>query len=189
MRIISGTHKGRTIHTPKFFKDRPTTDFAKEGLFSILSNWYDFEDIRVLDLFAGTGSITMEFASRGVRDITLVDKNGRYLAFIRQQLEQLFPEGYNFNLIKDDVLKFIQERTLAYDIIFADPPYDLPQLEQLPDLILNNPTVPDDAVVIVEHSKAQDFSNHPYFFDHRNYGSVHFSFFTKEKESGGGNEE
>jgi 16S rRNA (guanine(966)-N(2))-methyltransferase RsmD len=182
MRIISGKHKGRTIKPPKFFKDRPTTDFAKEGLFSILTNWFDFEDIRVLDLFAGSGSITYEFASRGVKDITLVDKNGRYLSYIRQQLKELFPSGYNFNLIKDDVLRFIKERNLEYDVIFADPPYELPELEQLPDLIFENPTVPEDAIVIIEHSKAQDFSNHPYFFDHRNYGSVHFSFFSKKQD-------
>ncbi len=181
MRIIAGKHKGRTIRPPKYFKDRPTTDFAKEGLFSILSNWYDFEDIRVLDLFAGTGNITFEFASRGVKEITLVDKNSRYLSFIRQQLKEFFPQGHRFNIIRDDVLKFVEERTLAYDVIFADPPYKLPELQQLPDMILNNPTLPDDAVVIIEHPKNYDFSNHPYFFDHRNYGSVHFSFFTKEK--------
>ena len=182
MRIISGKHKGRTIRPPKFFKDRPTTDFAKEGLFSILNNWFDFDQIRVLDLFAGSGSITYEFASRGVKEITLVDKNPRYLSYIRQQLQQLFPEGHYFNIIRDDALSFVKERNLDYDIIFADPPYDLPELDQLPDLIFANPSLKDDAIVIIEHSKNNDFSKHPYFFDHRNYGSVHFSFFSKNPD-------
>ncbi len=182
MRIISGSHKGRTIKLPKFFSDRPTTDFAKEALFSILANWYDFEDIRVLDLFTGSGSISYEFASRGVREITLVDKNSRYLSFIRQQTKELFSNDHVFNIIHDDALRFVQDHNLAYDVIFADPPYDLPELEQIPDLIFQNPSLPDDAVVIIEHPKRIDFKDKPYFFDHRHYGNVHFSFFSKNPD-------
>ena len=182
MRIISGSLKGKPIKLPKFFKDRPTTDFAKEALFSILNNWYDFEDIRVLDLFAGSGSISYEFASRGTREITLVDKNSRYLSYIRQQVKELFPSDYIFNIIHDDVLSFVRENNLAYDVIFADPPYDLPELEQIPDLIFQNPTLPDQSIVIIEHPKRIDFKEKPYFFDHRKYGNVHFSFFSKKPD-------
>ncbi len=180
MRIISGKYKGRNIRLPKYFHDRPTTDFAREGLFSILSNWYYFDQIKVLDLFAGSGCISYEFASRGVPQITIVEKNPRYVSFIRSQVKQLFDQDpVVFNIIRDDAFAFLSERNLDYDIIFADPPFDNKQLQELPDLAMSNETLPTDAVFILEHPKEYDFSHHPNFFRHSHYGHVHFSFFSK----------
>jgi len=181
MRIISGKLGGKEIRLPKFFKDRPTTDYAKEALFNILSNWYDFEGLKVLDLFAGSGSISYEFASRGVESITIVDKNPRYLSFIKQTFRNYFPElEGKVMIVQDDVRSFLKERELDYDIIFADPPYALSWLEQIPELLFENETVRDDTLFILEHPKKYDFSSHPYFFRHKKYGEVNFSFFEKD---------
>lgn len=180
MRIISGKYKGRVIHLPKFFHDRPTTDFAKEGLFSILSNWYYFEHIKALDLFAGSGCISYEFVSRGVGQITVVEKNPRYVDFIRSQVKQLFGgEQTVINVIRDDAFAFLQERQLDYDVIFADPPFDVQGLETLPDLAMANQSLPQDSIFILEHPKQFDFSSHPNFFRKSTYGHVNFSFFSK----------
>lgn len=181
MRIISGSHKGRRLRLPSFFKDRPTTDFAKEGLFSILNNWYDFTQIKVLDLFAGSGSISYEFVSRGVSYITIVEKNPKYVKFIRSQFYELYSNfDIVFNVIQDDALLFLKERSLIYDIIFADPPFDFKLVQDLPDLALNNNSFPVDSVFILEHLKEYDFSLHENFFRHVKYGHVHFSFFQKK---------
>jgi len=181
MRIIAGKHKGRTINLPKWFHQRPTTDFAKEALFSILDNWYYFDQIRVLDLFSGSGSISYEFASRGTKDITIVEKNPKYADFIRKQTGELFGDEVFFGIIKADAFEFVQSRKLDYDVIFADPPYKLEEVSKLPDLIFDNPTFPEESVFILEHSQNHNFEAHPYFFDHRKYGNVHFSFFSKEE--------
>ena len=180
MRIISGKYKGRVIRLPKYFHDRPTTDFAKEGLFSILDNWYYFDQIKVLDLFAGSGCISYEFASRGVPLITIVEKNPRYVNFIRSQIKSHFSDDeIVFNVIRDDAFSFLRERTLDYDIIFADPPFDLESIASLPDLAMANPSLPDDSIFILEHPREIDFSRHPNFFRHKHYGHVNFSFFSK----------
>jgi 16S rRNA (guanine(966)-N(2))-methyltransferase RsmD len=182
MRIISGSHKGRPIRLPKYFTDRPTTDFAKEALFDILTNLYEFDQIRVLDLFAGSGNISYEFLSRGVRNITLVEKNPKYISFIRKQIQNLFPDIRSIAVVRDDAFNFLREHTLNYDIIFADPPFDNPNIQQLPDLVFDNPSVQDNCLFILEHPPKLSFENHKYFIRHKKYGHVNFSFFQKSNQ-------
>ncbi len=175
MRIISGKYKGRRITPPANISARPTTDFAKEGLFNTLSNMVDFEDICVLDLFAGTGSISIEFLSRGSQEVTAIELNDRQLAFIRKTCNDLKID--NLNLIKGDVFKYLSRAGLKYDLIFADPPYDLSNLQDLPDLIFKYDLLDKDGLFILEHSAKNSFENHPNFSEHRKYGNVNFSFF------------
>jgi 16S rRNA (guanine966-N2)-methyltransferase len=177
LRIISGKYRGKRIPVSKHFVSRPTTDFAKENLFNILSNYFDFEEISVLDLFAGTGSISYEFASRGCGDIDLVDADYRACVFINKVISVLNTDA--INLIQADAFKYIRNCVRAYDIIFADPPYDLPQLENIPSLIFENDLLKGDGWFIFEHSRRQDFSALPECFDKRVYGGVNFSFFKK----------
>jgi len=180
MRIISGNYKGKQIKVYKNFKDRPTTDFAKEGLFNILNNMYYFEDIKVLDLFSGTASISFEFASHGTTNITLVDANKKYTEFIKKQSTEMFSE-MKFNIITADVFDFVKNYPLNYDVIFADPPYDLAELATLPDLVFENKDILNDTLFILEHSKSNNFKNHPFFIKEKKYGNVHFSLFSKTK--------
>lgn len=175
MRIISGKFKGRRIAPPSNITARPTTDFAREGLFNLLANRYDFEDLQVLDLFAGTGSIGIEFISRGSEKVTSIEANERHVAFIRKACSELKID--NLTLIKGDVFKYIQKSHAQYDLIFADPPYDLKELATLPDLIIENNLLKYDGVFILEHSAKNNFENHPNFAEHRKYGNVNFSFF------------
>lgn len=175
MRIISGLYKGRRISTPTNIKARPTTDFAKEGLFNLLNNRMDFEDIDVLDLFAGTGSIGIEFVSRGSRSVTAIENYETQCAFIRKVCAEL--KISNLQLLKMDVFKFIGSTNLQFDFIFADPPYELNILEQLPDLVFKNELLKSDGLFVLEHSSKNNFSEHPYYLDHRAYGNVNFSFF------------
>jgi 16S rRNA (guanine966-N2)-methyltransferase len=177
VRIIGGKYKGRRITIPKQFSSRPTTDFAKENLFNILSNYFDFEDINVLDLFAGTGSISFEFASRGCREIDLVEVDRRICIFISKVTTALDINA--INLVHEDAFKYIRNCIKAYDIVFADPPYDLPQLEDIPSLIFENDLLKGDGWFIFEHSRKHDFSALPECFDTREYGGVNFSFFKK----------
>jgi 16S rRNA (guanine(966)-N(2))-methyltransferase RsmD len=180
MRIISGNHKGRHIKVLPSFNDRPTTDFAKEALFNILNNYFYFDEITVLDLFCGTGSISFEFASHGTTDITLVDKNSKYLDFIEPQALEIFPD-VNFKYINADVFEFIAKTHLNYDVIFADPPYTLDKIAEIPEIIFKNTALKDDTLLILEHSKRNNFKNHKFFLKERKYGNVRFSFFSKEK--------
>lgn len=177
MRIISGKYKGKTIDVYKYFKDRPTTDFAKEGLFDILSNYYNFENISVCDLFTGTGSIAMEFASRGTENIICVDINRNYISHIQKIVDNLFPS--QISTLVYDAIEFIKDYPLNYDVIFADPPYNFHLLDKLPELIFDNISVPEDSIVIIEHSEKFDFSTHRFFRKHRRYGKINFSFFSK----------
>lgn len=179
MRIISGTHKGRRISPPKNLPVRPTTDLAKESLFNILNNYVDFSESHVLDLFAGTGSISFEFASREAASITSVDLNYRCVSFIKKTAANLGFE--NLKAYRTDVFKFLQ-RTPAegYDLIFMDAPYDLEGTESLPDLVFNNGWLKKNARLIVEHPRGIDYSGHKYFSEVRNYGKVHFSFFIRD---------
>jgi 16S rRNA (guanine966-N2)-methyltransferase len=177
LRIISGKYKGKRISVPGQFRSRPTTDFAKENLFNIISNYFDFEDINVLDLFAGTGSISFEFASRGCSDIDLVEADRRICIFISKVTADLDTNA--INLLHEDAFKYIRNCIKAYDIVFADPPYDLPQLEDIPSLIFENDLLKGDGWFIFEHSRKQDFSALPECFDTRVYGGVNFSFFKK----------
>ena len=175
MRIISGKYKGKRIPVSGKFRSRPTTDFAKESLFNILSNYFDFEEISVLDLFAGTGSISYEFASRGCSDIDLIESDYRTCVFINKVISEL--KIKSIILIQSDAFKYIRNCRKTYDIIFADPPYDLPKLESLPSLIFENDLLKENGWFIIEHSRRQDFTERPDCFDKRVYGSVHFSFF------------
>jgi len=177
MRIIGGMHGGRRFNPPTFFKARPTTDFAKESLFNLINNRIDLEGTKVLDLFAGTGSISYEFMSRGCISITSVDNNPKYLAYIKKVAEEINKEEKILHTIKAEALSFLKKADLNYDLIFADPPYDLPEIDRIPDLIFNNQSLKESCIVILEHSSKNNFTKHAHFEDLRKYGSVNFSFF------------
>lgn len=176
MRIISGTHKGRHIFPDKSFSARPTTDFAKENLFNVLGNYIDIEDTTALDLFSGTGSISYEFASRGAREIISIEQNYKHYAFIKRVAHEL---GFkNIKIYKTDV--FIACKKLKgqkFDLIFADPPYNLEKINEVPMAIFDNDLLAEGGIAIVEHPATTGFSEHPRFFEHREYGSVNFSLF------------
>ena len=176
MRIISGRHKGKRIIAPKKLPVRPTTDMAKEALFNILNNSYYFEDISFLDLFAGTGNISFEFASRGTTDLVAVDADYSCIRFIDKISKEL---DYDISTVKSDVFQFLEKTSLKADIIFADPPYDLSDddFAKLPELIFKNNMLKKDGVLIIEHSKHTDLSNLKHFTSQRRYGGSAFSFF------------
>jgi len=175
MRIISGTHKGKMIVPPNNFRARPTTDFAKESLFNVLNNIIDIEDIEVLDLFAGTGSISFEFASRGAKKIDTVEYNNIHHAFIQQTARKLGFE--QIHAIKTNAIRFISFCSATYDVIFADPPYEMADVIKIPDAIFENKLLKPEGLLIFEHSKEYDFLQHPRFAENRRYGSVNFTFF------------
>ena len=177
MRIVSGKYKGKRFDVPHSFKARPTTDFAKEGLFNILvNNYVDFDSSpRALDLFCGTGSISLELASRGCREVIGVEKDFRHWQFLSQTSKVLGDRAWK--PLHADVFKFITRSQEPYDIIFADPPYMLPNIEEIPDLVLGNNLLAKDGIFILEHGKSNTFTSHPRFVSHRNYGSVNFTFF------------
>jgi 16S rRNA (guanine(966)-N(2))-methyltransferase RsmD len=177
VRIISGKYKGRTITPPRNLRARPTTDFAKENLFNVLANIIDFEQCDVLDLFAGTGSISYEFASRGARSVTAVEINAIHHNFIRQTAAQLGIEG--LYAVKANVFRYLQNCNKQFDVIFSDAPYDLEDSEKVVDMVLNGNLLREGGVFIFEHSKKADFSAFPQFWQLRSYGSVQFSLFKK----------
>ncbi|TLX71511.1 methyltransferase domain-containing protein [Labilibacter sediminis] len=176
MRIISGSLKGRRFSPPKSFKARPTTDFAKENLFNILNNTIEYSNLKVLDIFGGTGSISFEFASRGVTDITCVELNFNHFKFIKKTVEELDLSS-KIRAIKGDAFKFIEKTNEKFDLIFADPPYDLKDSETIPDLILKNELLNKDGLLIFEHSGRVNFNGHPNFIENRDNGKVIFTFF------------
>ncbi len=175
MRIISGIYRGRRLAPPKNITARPTTDFAKESLFNLLNNRIDFKGLDVLDLFAGTGGIGLEFASRGAREVTAVELAHTQQNFIISVCKQL--NCHNLHLVRADAFKYIRACGIKYNLIYADPPYALEQLSTLPDLIFEHEMLKPDGLFILEHSKTNNFSSHPHWFQTRVYGSVHFSFF------------
>ena len=175
MRIIGGKYRGRRIDPPGNFKARPTTDFAREGLFNILNNRIDFENISVLDLFSGTGSISYEFASRGAVSVHLVEKDRIHISGIRRIIKDMDLE--NIRPIHIDVKAYLKTCSVKYDVVFADPPYDLSWLKELPDLVTQAGIIKEDGFFILEHPKGLNFNSHKLFFEHRNYGGVNFSFF------------
>lgn len=177
MRIISGKYRGRAINPPKNLRARPTTDFAKENLFNILNNLVDFEQCDVLDLFAGTGSISYEFASRGVKSVTAVEINDVHHSFIRNTARQL--GASNLYAVKANVFLYIRSCPKSFDIVFSDAPYDLEGLEDVVDGVLNSNILKEDGIFIFEHSDKYNFENHQFFWQSRSYGSVQFSFFKK----------
>jgi len=175
MRIISGTFKGRRLTPPKNITARPTTDFAKESLFNLLQNRIEFEGTDMLDLFAGTGGIGIEFVSRGAREVTSVEMAHTQQNFIISTCRLLGIR--NLQLIRGDVFKFIAACHTQYDFIYADPPYALDKLATLPDLVFEHQLLKEGGWFVLEHSKADEFSEHPHFVEHRKYGNVNFSFF------------
>jgi len=177
MRIIGGKYKGRNFRPNKKFKSRPTTDIAKEGLFNILENRYDFTTKSVLDIFAGTGSIGYEFLSRGCKEVTFVEKNFIHHRFILDVLEQLKVE--NARAFKSDAFRFIRNCPTKFNFIFADPPFDHNRFDEVPYAVFNEDILAEDGLFILEHPKKFDFSKHPFFNEIRNYGKVNFSFFGK----------
>lgn len=177
MRIISGSHKGRVLRPPMGLPVRPTTDVAKESLFNILNNYVDFEEIRVLDLFAGTGNISLEFASRGASLILSIDLNSRCTDFISKMAADL--SFKQLSVIKTNVFTFLSRPAGTYDVIFADPPYDMEGRDKIPGLIFENNWLAEDGWFVMEHDRSLNFKDHPYFDNERRYGKVHFTFFRK----------
>ncbi|HZL12401.1 MAG TPA: RsmD family RNA methyltransferase [Prolixibacteraceae bacterium] len=178
MRIVGGKYRGRVFSPGKSFKARPTTDMAKESLFNVLQNFIDFEGIRTLDLFSGTGSISYEMASRGCTDITAVEINPAHIHFIKEVIEKL--DEKNIRLVKSNVFVFAARIKEQFDLIFADPPYDHPKFAEVADLIFKNKLLKPGGLFILEHSGQFDYSDHPNFRELRCYGSVHFSLFEDE---------
>lgn len=181
MRVISGLYKRRHFDVPRTFKARPTTDFAKENLFNVLSNYYDFEEegTEALDLFAGTGSISLELVSRGCAQVVSVEKDRDHYAFICRVMRELKAE--HWLPVHADVFRFLQKTHRSFDFIFADPPYVLKELETLPDLVLGGTLLKPGGLFVLEHGKQNRFETHPAFVEHRVYGSVNFSFFRSEQ--------
>lgn len=175
MRIITGKYKGRHFDVPRIFKARPTTDFAKENLFNVLRAYLDFEDTQALDLFSGTGSITLELLSRGCPRVVSVERDRAHFSFISRTLKQLGDEAAT--PICTDALRFIERCKEPFDLVFADPPYALAELPEIPQRIFDSSLVKPGSLVVLEHGSNLQFSDHPYFLEHRAYGSVNFSFF------------
>lgn len=176
MRVVAGKYKGRHFDVPRTFKARPTTDFAKENLFNVLQRYLDFEEEpSALDLFAGTGSITLEFLSRGCGRVVSVEKEALHYSFIQRFVEQL--QDLAAVPVRGDVFRFLERCSEKFDIVFADPPYQLPRLCELPDLVMGKDILKENGLFVLEHGKEQRFEAHPCFVEHRAYGSVNFTFF------------
>lgn len=175
MRIISGIYKGKTINPPKNLKARPTTDTAKEGLFNIIGNLFDFEELSVLDLFAGTGSISFEFASRGTPNIHLVEMDPVHFQFIRKVQKEL--NLIQITPIRYDAYKFLKNCNLTFDIIFADPPYSFTGIEKIAEIVFEKNLLVKGGKLIIEHSKQTNLEQVDRFVEKRIYGNTHFSFF------------
>jgi 16S rRNA (guanine(966)-N(2))-methyltransferase RsmD len=181
MRIISGSLGGRRISPPANMPyTRPTTDIAKEGLFNILQNQLDFEELKTLDLFGGTGSISYELASRGVNDLTIVEKDQKMFSFIKKTAESLGLQ--NFRVVKSDVFRFIEQCYEKFDFIFAGPPYALQNIDDLPGLIFEKRLLKEDGWFILEHTPRNNYESFPFFKSVRNYGTTVFSIFVNEKK-------
>lgn len=176
MRIIRGKLKSRRFSTPKNFPSRPTTDFAKEGLFNILENRLHLENLEILDLCAGTGNISFEFASRQAGKITSVDTNYNCVKFIQNLIKEneLSDE---IKAIKADVRDFLRKTEIKYDLIFADPPYAVTFHQDLLDIIMERSCLQPDGICIIEHGRQTDLSQNDTFVEKRSFGNVHFSFF------------
>jgi 16S rRNA (guanine(966)-N(2))-methyltransferase RsmD len=175
MRVIGGRLKSIRFEPPKNIPTRPTTDFAKEGLFNILNNNFDFDSIKVLDLFGGTGSISYEFNSRGCEDITTVEIFPKCADFIKKTVEQHKMQGVK--VLKMDVFRFIETAHQKFNVIFAGPPYPLPNLNTIPDLVFEHALLDGDGWFVLEHNPNHNFEKHPHFFKSRNYGTTIFSIF------------
>ena len=175
MRIITGLYKGRHFDVPRSFKARPTTDFAKENIFNVVNGYMDLDGTVALDLFAGTGSISLELLSRGCSHVVSVEADRDHAAFIRQCMTKIGTD--DCLLIRGDVFRFMKSCKQQFDFIFADPPYALKQLPEIPSLIIQYCLLKDGGLLVFEHGKDNDFSAHEHFVEHRSYGSVNFSLF------------
>jgi len=175
MRIIGGIYGRRLIKPPKTLPVRPTTDIAKESLFNILTNKINFTGKSVLDLFSGTGAISYEFISRGSTPVTSIELNFQCVKFIKSTSEKFQME--NHKVIRSDVFRYLKSANKKYDIIFADPPYDLKNIEEISELIFKKDLLNKYGYLIIEHPREIDFSNQKHFSEHRKYGKVNFSFF------------
>jgi len=175
MRIISGQFRGRQLNAPSTLPVRPTTDFARTGLFNILNNRINFEEISAMDLFSGTGAISLEMASRGCKEIIAVDNNRNCIQFLQQTCVSWKATG--IKTIKEDVFKYISFTQIKVDLVFADPPYVLKGIEEIPSIIIKNKVVKPKGLLILEHGDDCDFNNTPHFEEVRKYGNVNFSIF------------
>jgi len=182
VRIISGTLKARRFSVPKNFPSRPTTDFAKEGLFNILEHQMALYDLEILDLCAGTGNISFEFLSREAGEVTAVDMNSNCLRFIQKNAID-FGIKENLDIIKSDILLYLGRSERKFDLIFADPPYDYKHHAEIAQLVFERDLLKEDGLVIIEHGKFTNLENITHFEFSRIYGNVHFSFFRKEEEN------
>lgn len=180
MRIIAGNLRGRRLNPPQNLPVRPTTDMARESLFNILNNYVDYEDCSVMDLFAGTGAVSLEFVSRGAKEVTSVDINAQCTDFIKQSAQQFGIR--NLHVVRADVFDLMKRLNRKFDIVFADPPYALEGLATLPDIIFERQALTDDGIFILEHPREFSFEGHPHFWQHRNYGKVNFTFFAQHLE-------
>ena len=176
MRIITGIYKGRHFDIPRTFKARPTTDFAKENIFNVLMQYVDFDGATALDLFSGTGSISLELVSRGCQQVVSVELDRDHHRFIQQCLQKLNSKACI--PIRGDVFRFLKSCHQQFDFIFADPPYALKELPQIPELVFEKQLLKPEGIFVFEHGKDYDFAEHPHFLEHRSYGSVNFSLFT-----------
>lgn len=175
MRIITGLYKGRHFDIPRTFKARPTTDFAKENIFNVLNGLTDLEGCSALDLFAGTGSISLELLSRGCREVVSVEMDRDHARFIHECMLKI--GARNNILLRQDVFRFMKQCHRQFDFIFADPPYALPELPQIPQMIFDHGLLVPGGILVFEHGHKNDFSAAPHFLEHRAYGSVNFSVF------------
>lgn len=175
MRVITGIYKGRHFDIPHTFKARPTTDMAKENIFNTLQGMVQWDGAVALDLFAGTGSISLELLSRGCQSVTSVELDRDHARFIAECVRKLGDTHHT--LVRGDVFRFIERCHQSFDFIFADPPYTLPQLAELPDRILQSGLLREGGLLVFEHGKNHHFNQHPCWVDHRQYGSVNFSLF------------
>lgn len=178
MRIIGGKLRGKMIMPPQGYKARPTTDFAKEGLFNILNNEYEMEGLKVLDLFGGTGAISYEFASRGAERVYCVEMLPLHANFIKSQAAKFGMD--NLTVVRHNVFEFLEICHEKFDIIFADPPYALEGLANIPDKVFERDILHPGAYFILEHPEEFNFESHPSFVKEKKYGNVHFSFFEKK---------
>ena len=181
MRVITGRYKGRHFDVPRTFKARPTTDFAKENIFNVLTQYVDFDGATALDLFSGTGSITLELMSRGCCHVVSIELDRDHHRFIQQCIDKLLSTAHDdvpvVQCLRADVFRYVRSCHQQFDFIFADPPYALRELKTLPDVVLDHSLLTDGGIFVLEHGKDYDFSAHPHFAEHRAYGSVNFSIF------------
>lgn len=175
MRVISGKFKGRKFQAPSNIRARPTTDMAREGLFNVLNQKIDLDGLTVLDLFAGTGSVSLEFLSRGAEHVTAIDMD----LTSKKHLEKVKKNWglTNLKVVKANAFSLAKKANQAFDLVFADPPYSHKKFEEIPEIIMESGWLRDDSLFILEHSDAFDFSSRKNFLEHRNFGNVNFSLF------------